>query len=146
MTDRINIIIVDDNKKYREDLKNYIENKLNFNVIAEASDGIEFLELPDLHLADIILMDIAMDIMDGFETTKRAVWNDPKVRIVALTMHIEKVFLLKLVESGFKGCVFKTNTYTELEKAIYTVMSGKLFFPKNLDIICNENIKKSTEE
>ena len=125
----LKVIIVDDNIQFRYHLKSFIEDELNINIIGEASNGIEFLELPNTDSADIILMDIAMDLMDGFEATKRALWNNRNVKIIAITMHWEKIVLQRLLESGFKGCVYKNNIFTELEKAINTVISGQLYFP-----------------
>lgn len=130
-----NIIIVDDNIEFRKNLKTFVEYELNFNITGEASNGIEFLELlSNNNSADIILMDIAMDLMDGFEATLSALRDNSRIKIIAITMHIESIFLLKLVQAGFKGCVFKSNIFDELEKAINKVMSGELYFPKNIKI------------
>jgi DNA-binding NarL/FixJ family response regulator len=129
-----NIIIVDDNVPFRENLKNYIESELDCKVVAEASDGVEFLELPNISEADIILMDIAMGKMDGFETTKKAIWRNSHLKIIAVTMHTEKVFLLKLIETGFKGCVFKTEIFKQLLKAMNAVNEGKFYIPDNIPL------------
>ncbi len=140
MEDNIKVIIVDDNIQFRKHFKNYIENKLNYKVIAEASNGIEFLKLSNIYRADIVLMDIAMDEMDGFETTKRAIWDYNKIQVIAVTMHSEKVFLIKLIETGFKGCVFKNRIFEDLPKAIDEVLQGDLFFPDGI------NFKKTFNE
>jgi DNA-binding NarL/FixJ family response regulator len=130
----VSVIIVDDNIQFRKNLKKYIESELNCEVIGEASDGEEFLELTNMHSADIILMDIAMERMDGFRATKLAIWKNSQLKIIAVTMHHEKVFLLKLIETGFKGCVFKTEIFKQLPKAIKEVLKGKLFVPDNIPI------------
>ncbi len=127
-------IIVDDNVSFRSSLKDYIENKLGYEVIAEASDGVDFLGLPNLPDAEMILMDIAMEIMDGFEATKLALWRYPQLKIIAVTMHSEKVFLVKLIQTGFKGCVFKPDIFDSLQKAILTVMEGEYYIPDNMSI------------
>jgi DNA-binding NarL/FixJ family response regulator len=134
MKTQLKIIVVDDNIQFRKSLITFIEEKLNFCVIGEASNGLEFLELSNIYSADIILMDIAMDLMDGFEATKRAFWNNRNVKTIAITMHMENIFLQRLLESGFKGCVCKTNVFNELEEAINTVMSGKPYFHNNMKI------------
>jgi DNA-binding NarL/FixJ family response regulator len=127
-------IIVDDNVSFRSSLKDYIENKLGYEVIAEASDGIDFLGLPNLSDADMILMDIAMETMDGFEATKLALWRYPHLKIIAVTMYSEKVFLVKLIQTGFKGCVFKPEIFDSLHKAIQTVIEGEYYIPDNMSI------------
>jgi DNA-binding NarL/FixJ family response regulator len=134
METKLKIIMVDDNVPFRTNLKIYIESKLGYRVIAEASNGLDFLALPNIGIADIILMDIVMDEMDGIEATKRILWNRSYLKIIAITMHTEKIYLLQLVETGFKGCVFKSNIYDQLDDAIKTVLSGKLFIPDNIPI------------
>jgi DNA-binding NarL/FixJ family response regulator len=133
-----NIIMVDDNVQFRTNLKIYIERALGLKVIAEASNGREFLNLPNLTKADIILMDIAMDEMDGIEATKRALWIHPYLDIVAITMHAEKIYLVQLIESGFKGCIIKSDIYSHLRTALKTVKQGKLYIPDNILLDRNE--------
>lgn len=130
----LNVIMVDDNIQFRTNLKRYIESDLNCNVIAEASNGSAFLELPNVAKADIILMDIAMDEMDGIEATKRALWMNSHLKIIAITMHSEKIYLIQLIETGFKGCVFKPDVFDQLPIALDTVMKGKLYIPKNISL------------
>jgi len=123
------IIIVDDNVRFRTDLKTYVEKQLSHLVIAEASSGMEFLELPHLHSADIILMDIEMDNVDGFAATKQGLKISHELKIIAITMHYERMVLRQLIELGFKGCVFKSDIFKSLPKAIESVCNGHLFFP-----------------
>jgi two-component system, NarL family, response regulator LiaR len=125
------IIIVDDNDLFRMNIKFYLEKKLKHQVIAEARSGNEFLQMHNKHVADIILMDIEMNDTNGIAATKKVLQN-MNLKIIALTMHVEKVFLVELIGAGFKGCVFKTNVYSELENALNDVYAGKFFFPENI--------------
>ena len=126
--------MVDDNVQFRTNLKKYIESDLGCSVIAEASNGREFLELLNTEVPDIILMDIAMDEMDGIEATKRALWINHNLKIVAITMHTEKVYLLQLIETGFKGCVFKPDIFYHLPTALKIVMKGELYIPEKIPL------------
>jgi len=123
------ICIVDDSIAFRKGLKILLTEKLNFQVIGEAGNGIEALRLPNLHQADIVILDIQMNEMDGFETAKRLLWLKPDLKIIALSMHEELVFLTKLVQSGFKAYVPKQDYYIKLPLAIQATMNGKTFFP-----------------
>jgi DNA-binding NarL/FixJ family response regulator len=134
---KTNIILVDDNVQFRTNLKHYIESDLDCLVIDEASNGREFLDLPGLATADVILMDIAMDTMDGIEATKQALWRYSFLKIIAITMHTERIFLVQLLETGFKGCVFKSDMYNQLGKAIQHVKAGKFFLPNNISLYKN---------
>lgn len=128
------IILVDDNVQFCADLKYYIETKLNHNLIGIAASGNDFLELLNKFHADIILMDIVMNEMDGFLATKQALIGDSYLKIIAITMHIENVYLIKLIETGFKGCIHKSNLFTQLPEALKTVSSGSLWFPDTITL------------
>jgi len=128
------IIVVDDNDNFRSDLKFFLEHKLHHKIIAEASSGEEFLKIAPGNNVDVILMDISMKELDGFNTVNKATIKFPYLKFIAITMYIEKVYLMKLIESGFKGCVFKSELFNKLESAIQTVCLGHVFFPDELDI------------
>jgi len=126
------LIIIDDNIQFRSDLRFFLEDQLHMEVIGEASSGEEFLEMPDIHHADILLMDIMMDQLDGIETTKKILRQIFHLKIIAITMHIEQIFHGELIRAGFKGCVYKTDVFEKIEKAINDVYQGRLFFPEKL--------------
>lgn len=128
------LIIVDDNMEFRDNLRFFLEQKLNHIVIAEAASGEEFLALNEriIREADIILMDIMMNQLSGIETTKRITWIHFNLRVIAVTMHIEKVFLDQIIEAGFKGFVLKTNIFNTLEKTLNDVYYGKLHIDDTL--------------
>jgi DNA-binding NarL/FixJ family response regulator len=128
------IIIVDDNNEFRSTLRFFIEEKLNHTVIAEVASGEAFLELHSsiLYDADIIIMDIVMNKISGIEATKRITWIHKNLKILAVTMHIEKIFLEQIIEAGFKGCVFKSEVFHTLEKALLDIQAGKLFINETL--------------
>ncbi len=128
------LIIVDDNSEFRDNLKFFLEQRLNHVVIAEASSGEEFLSFNEALIrdADIILMDIMMNQISGIEATRRITWLHFNLKIIAVTMHIEKVFLDQIIEAGFKGFVLKTNIYNTLEKTLNDVYYGKLHIDNKL--------------
>ena len=128
------IIIVDDNQLFRENLKYFLEKKLQHEVIGEASGGIDFLNMPYLHRADIILMDIELSDITGIQAVQQSLMTRTNSRFIAVTMHIEKVFLKELIEAGFKGCVYKTEVFNVLDLAMHEVLEGKLYFPENIEI------------
>lgn len=128
----LKLILVDDNELFRSALKNILKNKFHMQIIGEASCGAEFKKISNLHQANIILMDIMMPDIDGITLTKNALSQNNHLNFIAITMHYDNVYLTSLIEAGFKGCVFKSNIFSEIHNAIETVMADKYYFPKNI--------------
>jgi len=133
----LKLVLVDDNLLFRDDLKFFLENKLLHTVIAEATSGEEFLALENLCEADIILMDLTMETMDGFEATKKILCHFPHLKIIAITMNTENVVLSKLLETGFKGFIFKTEIFKSLEIVLQSVYSEGVIFSDKFHSIKN---------
>jgi DNA-binding NarL/FixJ family response regulator len=134
MMNSIKIILVDDSDPFRNALKNVLVNKFNAQIIGEASSGAEFQKLANLHHADVILMDVMIPDIDGITLTKKALWLQSSLKFIAVTMHYDTVYLTTLMEAGFKGCVFKSNIFSEISTAISTVVAGRLYFPKDMSL------------
>lgn len=128
------VILVDDNQNFRSALKKLLMAEFNAQIIGEASNADEFREINNLPSADIVFMDVMMPVIDGVVLTKETLWKHRQLRIVAITMHVDKVYLDTLIGAGFKGCIYKDNLYTELRDAIDAVMSGRIYFHHNLNI------------
>lgn len=129
----LKLIIVDDNKQFRDGLRFYLEQILNHKVIAEAASGNEFLQLDKLHEANIVLMDISMPGQSGIEVTKQFFINH-KGKVIAITSYEEKTYLNELIEAGINGCVFKKDIHDKLNIALTEVMKNKLYYPYNMSI------------
>ena len=128
------VILVDDNEAFRTALKRFLIYEYNADVTGEASCASEFRSLPNVFQADLIFMDVMMPGENGISITKEFLWKYPGSRIIAITMHSDKVYLLTLIEAGFKGCIFKNELFDKLDSAITTVMANKLFFPEVIQI------------
>jgi DNA-binding NarL/FixJ family response regulator len=129
----LKIILVDDNEAFRKALKMLLENQYHATVIGDVSNATDFLKL-NYQNADIIFMDIMMPEVDGIKLAKETLWNHNELKLIAITMHTEKVYLTSLVEAGFKGCIFKNNLFQELPIAIETVLNGRFYFPSKISI------------
>jgi len=131
----IKLIIVDDSEMYRKVMIEFLENELLCKVIDEARNGEAFLQLKTIQLADIVLLDLQMPSVNGFQVAKRMSIQYPNIKIIAVTMYTENVYLDQLVELGFKGCVFKTSFFDEIIPALEQVLGGGYYFNKSLEII-----------
>lgn len=134
-TREIKIIVVDDNKSFRIAVINYLKIELGYETVIEASSGAEFLDLIKKNNGNcIVLMDLQMPGMDGIEATKNWCLPNPGTKVIAVTIHMEKAHLKKLIESGFKGCVSKVYFFPKIDKAIEKVANGGYFFEDSLPI------------
>lgn len=126
------VILVDDHKLFRDGLKLLLNNSGNVNVIAEASNGIEFLEILEIDKDAIVFMDIQMPGMNGVEATKASLEKNPDLKIIALTMFGEDEYYYQMIEAGVKGFLLKDADIDEVLEAIETVGKGENCFSKEL--------------
>lgn len=146
MNSKVNIIIVDDHKMFREGLSFLLSKTSNFEIIAEASDGQLFLDLLEKTTPDIVLMDINMPNVDGIQATKKALEKYPNLKIIALSMNGDEAFYYEMIKAGVSGFVLKKSGSDELEEAIETVMAGGDYFSQELlkNVILNLGKHKQT--
>jgi DNA-binding NarL/FixJ family response regulator len=144
--DKIRIIIADDHQLFRNGLKILLNSFHDFEVIAEASNGEEFLRLLKSTKADIALMDINMPEMDGIEATRKGIKIDPDINIIALSMYGEEEYYYKMVDAGAKGFLLKDSDISEVRDAILTVVKGGSYFSQELLYHVIQKIKHREHE
>jgi DNA-binding NarL/FixJ family response regulator len=132
MDKKIRVFIVDDHDMFRDGVKLLLSSGTSAEIVAEASNGNEFLEKVETAFPDVVLMDIAMPEMDGIEASKIAHEKYPQLKILALTMFGDEKYYYQMIQSGIKGFVLKSSGITELMKAIQEVAEGKSFFSNEL--------------
>lgn len=134
----VKLMIADDHSMIREGLKQLLELDNEFQVIAEASDGMVCLEMLSNVKPDILLLDINMPNKNGLEVLKELnKTGKRKVKVLILTVHNEVEYLLKAVEIGIDGYVLKDSESSELKKAIHTILDGDTYIQPDLIPILN---------
>jgi DNA-binding NarL/FixJ family response regulator len=121
----IKVLLADDHALMRHGLRLTIDSQQDMEVIGEASDGFEALELAEKLRPDIILMDIAMPRCDGLEATRRVKRRLPEIKIIVLTIHEEAESLLEALWSGARGFLLKKARADELIAALRGVLKGE---------------------
>jgi len=123
----IRLMLVDDHDVVRTGLKTFLETQEGFQVVAEANNGLQALELvPQTH-PDIVVMDITMPHMDGLEATRRLKALYPDCLVLALTVHEDKQYFFEMLLAGASGYVTKQAAAEELVTAIRSVASGNIY-------------------
>jgi DNA-binding NarL/FixJ family response regulator len=121
-------IIVDDNEWFRLGVKEYLETILKHHVIAIAKNGDEFLKLPNISEADIVLMDNKMPGKNGVEVSKQYLTDFPNSKIIVLTMDITMFNLQEIKDAGIAGCIEKRDIYNQLKHAVDAIKSGEKYY------------------
>ena len=125
------IAIVDDHILIAKAITGIIENFKQFEVLYECENGKQFCDKlqQKKNIPDIVLLDISMPVMDGFETADWLRENQPSIQIVALSMQDDEQSLVKMIKTGAKGYLLKNIHPIELEKALNTLIKTGSCFP-----------------
>ncbi|ADL69291.1 MULTISPECIES: response regulator [Thermoanaerobacterium] len=128
----INILIADDHVLLRQGLKQIIELEEDMKVIYQASDGEEAYEIAKKISPDIILMDINMPNINGIKAAKMLKNDNPKNKIMFLTIYNDKEYLMEALKIGVEGYILKDADSDELIKAIRTISNGGVYIHPSL--------------
>jgi DNA-binding NarL/FixJ family response regulator len=126
------IFIVDDHELFRDGLKLVLSQLCPDCRISEASNGPDFLASIKNEMPDVVLMDINMPVLNGRETTIKALEICPQLKIIAVTMYGEENYYMQMIEAGVKGIILKKSGKYELEQAISEVIDGGNFFSQEI--------------
>jgi DNA-binding NarL/FixJ family response regulator len=125
--DPIRVLVADDHNLVRAGLRSLLDQIENVQVIAEAEDGNQAVLLTAQHRPDIVLMDIAMPNVNGMAATAQITKQDPAARVIILSMHSNKEYVLQSLSAGAKGYLLKGARVAELELALTAVMRGETY-------------------
>jgi DNA-binding NarL/FixJ family response regulator len=142
---KIKAILVDDHEMFRSGMKSLLEQENLAQIIAEASNGQEFIDIIQNYNPDIVLMDIDMPVMNGIEASERALAANNNLNILVLSMYDDYAHYTRLVSAGVKGFISKSSGKSELEKGIMAVSNGECYFSSDLlrNIIIEINKSKT---
>lgn len=125
------IVIVDDHLLISKALGGIISNFGQFEVLYECENGLELKEKfnEEKNIPNIVLLDVSMPVMDGFETAKWLTELYPQVLIMALSMQDDEESLIKMIKNGTKGYLLKNSHPIELEKALLALLKNGFYYP-----------------
>ena len=132
MEKQITILIVDDNNLMRRTLKVLISEMKNATLAGEAINGQEAIALAAELLPDIILMDINMSPVNGFEATRKILTQNPAAKIIGISLQKQPSYTKNIMKLGAKGYVTKSAPHQEIIEAINTVATGGKYISKDI--------------
>ena len=139
----IRLLIVDDNDLMRENIISFVGKQPDIEVIGEAKDGETAVELARKLSPDVILMDISMPKLNGIEATGNILRNNAAARVIILSAHSDKHFVVAGFKAGVSGYVLKTSIVEDLIPALHAVMANELFLsPQITDVEIGDYTKQ----
>ncbi len=124
----ITVLIADDHPLLRQALRTVLERQADVQVVAEAADGDQAVRLVAELLPDVVIMDIGMPIMNGFEATRAIKANSPHTSVLVLTVHNDSEHVLGILDAGADGYLIKSVFGEEIINAVRAVVTGETIF------------------
>jgi DNA-binding NarL/FixJ family response regulator len=126
------IVIADDHSLFRKGMKRLIEDMPGLEVVGEAGDGLELLDLLKEKAADLAVVDISMPNLRGIEAAREIRTLYPNTKVLVLTMHKSKEYLYHSISAGAQGYLLKEDSDVELLLAIETIRKGGIYMTRTL--------------
>lgn len=139
---KIRIVLADDHPMIRAGFKSMLDKNERFEIVGEAGNGKELIERAIEVNPDIILVDISMPVMSGLDVLEELSKQIPGVKVIVLTMHEEREYILQALKSGAAGYLLKNIERFELERAIINVYEGGKYFSPMVTNILAEAVSK----
>lgn len=123
----VRLIVADDHQMMREGLVKLLRQLEGHEVLAEAQNGREVVQLVKEHSPDIVIMDITMPQLNGIDATRMITADYPGTKVIALSVHADRQFVAEMFKAGASGYLLKMGAFEELATAIQVVMDGKTY-------------------
>ena len=125
---RIRILLADDHTVMRRGLRLLLEQQADFEVVGEAEDGRQAVELAASLHPGVAVLDIGMPLLNGIEAARQILTAAPAIAVVVLSMHSDETYVLRALKAGAKGYLLKNSAEADLIQAVRAVAEGKSFF------------------
>jgi two-component system NarL family response regulator len=124
---RIRILLVDDHQMMRDGLRSILDLEDDLDVVGEAGNGYQALEMARTLQPDVTVMDVGMKDLNGIEATRQIIAQNPRAKVVALSTHSSEPYVISMLEAGACGYVLKDAAVDEMRRAIRVVAEGHHF-------------------
>ena len=125
MREKIHILLADDHAVVRQGFKMILAAQPDMEIVGEAGNGREAVELAGTLQPDVIVMDVAMPELNGIEATRRLADSSPRTRVLALSMHKDSVYVREILRAGARGYLLKDSIASDLLAAVRAVARGE---------------------
>ena len=143
---RIRVLVADDHSVVRRGLRMQLQQGDQFEVVAEASNGREAVELAESENPDVVIMDILMPGLNGIDATAQIVKHNPKTGVVIFSMHADDSYLSRALAAGAKGYLLKNGEDLDVTRAVEAAAEGKPFFSPPIAGILVEDYMRQLQQ
>ncbi|MEI6290282.1 MAG: response regulator transcription factor [Chloroflexota bacterium] len=127
MTDIIKVILADDHQIVRQGMRALLALQPDINVVSEASDGVELLEMIERLSPDVVITDIAMPNLNGMDATRQIKKIYPHIQVIILSMHAATAYVVGSLKAGALGYILKNDDFQQVVDAVYCVHKGQRY-------------------
>jgi two-component system, NarL family, response regulator NreC len=143
----LRILLGDDHRLLRHGLRKILQERPDWEVVAEAGDGREAVRQALALQPDVAILDIGMPLMNGIESTRQIVRRRPDTHVLILSMHANEAYIIQALKAGAKGYLLKDSADTELIRGVEVVASGKSFFsPAVAKVMLDDYVRHLAEK
>jgi two-component system response regulator NreC len=128
----IRVLLADDHKIVRQGLRALLEKQQDMEVVAEAENGRAAVRLAAGMAPDVVIMDVTMPDMNGVEATRQILSKSPDIKVIALSIHADALFVTEMLKSGAAGYLLKDCAFEELTRAIRTIIDDKTYLSPSI--------------
>ena len=121
----LRILLADDHAMVRKGFRLILEAQPDMQIVGEAGNGREAVELAEKLHPDVVVMDVAMPELNGIEATRRLIGSAPRTRVLALSMHKDSVYVREILRAGARGYLLKDSVAADLVSAVRAVAAGE---------------------
>ncbi len=142
----VRILVADDHTIIRSGLRVLLERQPGFQVVGEAADGRQAVELARSLRPDVVMLDIAMPNLNGIEAARQICGELPRAAVVILSMHADEGYVLKALKAGARGYLLKDSAEADIIEAVRAVHAGKAFFSPEISKMLVEDYVRQARQ
>jgi two-component system response regulator NreC len=143
---KLRILLADDHTVMRAGLRALLERQPNLEVVGEAEDGRQTVDLAASLVPDVVVVDIAMSNLNGVEATRQMVIKQPAISVVILSMYSDESYVMRALKAGARAYLLKDSAVGDLIRAIEAVTQGKSFFSPTISRILAEDYVRALKQ
>ncbi|HLH03692.1 MAG TPA: response regulator transcription factor [Bryobacteraceae bacterium] len=142
----VRVLIADDHPLIRSGLRTLLEREGEFEVIGEAADGYEAIELATALKPDIAMLDVSMPRLNGIDTAQHISQRIPRTRILLVSMHSDEAYILRALKSGARGYLLKASPELDVLRAVRAVAAGNAYFSPEVTKLLVEDYVRQLQQ